>query len=1022
LHGQQNQHNLGNSAATNSSKRQQQQQQQVAQYDYGANHSREPMLAFFGVCIPFGPPSLLEMPSKDSVFTSKHRLDLSIIKMDSRGKQLLDLNDLNFKQLQQPKQQHRQSTSASPSASGCSSPAANSATTNKLTSSGGPGVSAVKVEQQNVGSSAANNKSMVSNSVKQQQNVSAYDLVHHDDLSYMASAHQELLKTGASGLIAYRMINQQDGKEQWLQTSAKLYYKNSKPDFIHCTHRPLMEEEGRDLLGKRTMDFKITYLDVGLSSINDRIMACDKFSSLQALSGGGNSSSTSTSRSKSPALVGVGCGTTGSPALSAGESSRSLASMSPQSQLNESNHHHQLDSNNHRVVSNQKGAMKKKHASHSNSYDLTNQYHHHHHHHQQQHSEDYDPNHQQGSIFNTNSVYDTVQYKRAQNGDIFYDMDTTVGLNSAVVESVVESQASNRKGAVGSHGKKKIAKGTHANGKQANNSIKKQRDLHQQQQHLMTAIGDVGGSQSTTEQLMLIDAKAPNKKANKHDQVTMINEHQQQLQQQQVGVDPQKLHLYSHYTNQHHHLQSSAEVADSYPAIQAAAVYAASLGHHHHAHAHHHHHQHSASIGGQSYAGSTTNQHVGYSHHHNGTPQSLYGSAAASMVSPTTAAAAAYSQHQHHSQLHLDGYHQVASSSGHHHYATLASQQSAASGQAAAAAAVNYAAASSFLPSTEHLLHHYSQSAAARSAAALAAWPTSGPQSTASSGSVVEYSSQHHPHHQASYASSTTGNTGWGASAAAAAAAALVASASGTADLAAAAAGKHQDQATAADSSAASYSPNRGVSSAHKDPYVTTQHYQQQLHHQSATIGESTSPCTNKSSLANHGGYTSGAHVQQQRKAHQGPASLASDGSAHRSPLSSSDSSNGSGSLTAAATSTASATASTSGSSGTGESAAATSMISPNAYYVGEQQQHLMQHQQQHNHHHSQQQPTTAGTTYAQHHHNFGRADCGSATTTAASIGPQPGSAQSTHKPTAAATQLIKLPDNERPTVASAAC
>ena len=39
-----------------------------------ARHNGEPLLAFFGVCIPFGPPSLLEMPSKDSVFKSKHKL------------------------------------------------------------------------------------------------------------------------------------------------------------------------------------------------------------------------------------------------------------------------------------------------------------------------------------------------------------------------------------------------------------------------------------------------------------------------------------------------------------------------------------------------------------------------------------------------------------------------------------------------------------------------------------------------------------------------------------------------------------------------------------------------------------------------------------------------------------------------------------------------------------------------------------------------------------------------------------
>uniref|UniRef100_A0A8D8FAF4 Aryl hydrocarbon receptor n=1 Tax=Culex pipiens TaxID=7175 RepID=A0A8D8FAF4_CULPI len=74
-----------------------------------------------------------------------------------------------------------------------------------------------------------------------------------------------VLKTGASGMIAYRY--QKKGVEwQWLQTSSRLVYKNSKPDFIICTHRQLMEEEGRDLLGKRTMDFKVSYLDTGLTS------------------------------------------------------------------------------------------------------------------------------------------------------------------------------------------------------------------------------------------------------------------------------------------------------------------------------------------------------------------------------------------------------------------------------------------------------------------------------------------------------------------------------------------------------------------------------------------------------------------------------------------------------------------------------------------------------------------------------------------------------------------------------------
>lgn len=73
--------------------------------------------------------------------------------------------------------------------------------------------------------------------------------------AFQSQIPRPVLKTGASGMIAYR-FQKKDGEWQWLQTSSRLVYKNSKPDFVICTHRQLMEEEGRDLLGKRTMDFK----------------------------------------------------------------------------------------------------------------------------------------------------------------------------------------------------------------------------------------------------------------------------------------------------------------------------------------------------------------------------------------------------------------------------------------------------------------------------------------------------------------------------------------------------------------------------------------------------------------------------------------------------------------------------------------------------------------------------------------------------------------------------------------------
>ncbi|XP_052124391.1 protein trachealess [Frankliniella occidentalis] len=161
---------------------------------HGQNRkTEEPPLALFALCTPFGPPSLLEVPQKEVMFKSKHKLDLTLVSMDQRGKLLLGYSDSEL------------------------------------------------------------------------ANMGGYDMVHYDDLAYVASAHQELLKTGASGMIAYR-VQSKDGNWQWLQTSSRLVYKNSKPDFVISTHRPLMEEEGRDLLGKRTMDFKVSYLDAGLTS------------------------------------------------------------------------------------------------------------------------------------------------------------------------------------------------------------------------------------------------------------------------------------------------------------------------------------------------------------------------------------------------------------------------------------------------------------------------------------------------------------------------------------------------------------------------------------------------------------------------------------------------------------------------------------------------------------------------------------------------------------------------------------
>jgi hypothetical protein len=44
----------------------------------------EPMLALFAIACPFGPPSLFELPQRDSIFKTKHKVNLSPISLDAK--------------------------------------------------------------------------------------------------------------------------------------------------------------------------------------------------------------------------------------------------------------------------------------------------------------------------------------------------------------------------------------------------------------------------------------------------------------------------------------------------------------------------------------------------------------------------------------------------------------------------------------------------------------------------------------------------------------------------------------------------------------------------------------------------------------------------------------------------------------------------------------------------------------------------------------------------------------------------
>ena len=47
-----------------------------------------------------------------------------------------------------------------------------------------------------------------------------------------------VIKTGESGMIVFRLLTK-DNRWTWVQSNARLVYKNGRPDYIIATQRPL---------------------------------------------------------------------------------------------------------------------------------------------------------------------------------------------------------------------------------------------------------------------------------------------------------------------------------------------------------------------------------------------------------------------------------------------------------------------------------------------------------------------------------------------------------------------------------------------------------------------------------------------------------------------------------------------------------------------------------------------------------------------------------------------------------------
>lgn len=81
---------------------------------------------------------------------------------------------------------------------------------------------------------------------------SGYQFLHAADMLYCAEYHMRMIKTGESGMVVFRLLTK-DNRWTWVQSNARLVYKNGRPDCIIATQRPLTDEEGTEHLRKRNM-------------------------------------------------------------------------------------------------------------------------------------------------------------------------------------------------------------------------------------------------------------------------------------------------------------------------------------------------------------------------------------------------------------------------------------------------------------------------------------------------------------------------------------------------------------------------------------------------------------------------------------------------------------------------------------------------------------------------------------------------------------------------------------------------
>ncbi|KAM7542155.1 hypothetical protein Aperf_G00000009177 [Anoplocephala perfoliata] len=101
-------------------------------------------------------------------------------------------------------------------------------------------------------------RSMFGYNGKEDGRIKVYDLIHPEDLSYVAQGHKEVLKQGSIGLLSHRWLSN-TGSWVWLQSRLRIVYKDNRADHIIAIHRKLDDTEGNELYYRRNSEYKLPF-------------------------------------------------------------------------------------------------------------------------------------------------------------------------------------------------------------------------------------------------------------------------------------------------------------------------------------------------------------------------------------------------------------------------------------------------------------------------------------------------------------------------------------------------------------------------------------------------------------------------------------------------------------------------------------------------------------------------------------------------------------------------------------------